>query len=117
MITVPSLSYLTVTVYKNTLSEQLEQSVLLLMAYHDYWVNHINRYIESTIIKLLFWGVGIFKIWLHCCSVGVVSIATGQLRGRSLNPGRVKNFLFSNSSRPALEPTQPPIQWVLWLFP
>jgi hypothetical protein len=29
-----------------------------------------------------------------------------------LSPGRVKNFLFSKSSRPALRSTQPPIQWV-----
>jgi hypothetical protein len=29
-----------------------------------------------------------------------------------LSPGGVKNFLFSTSSRPALGPTQPPIQWV-----
>jgi hypothetical protein len=28
------------------------------------------------------------------------------------SPGRVKNFLFSKSSRPALRSTQPPIQWV-----
>jgi hypothetical protein len=31
----------------------------------------------------------------------------------SLSPGKVKNFLFSTSSRPTLGPTQPPIQWVL----
>jgi hypothetical protein len=30
---------------------------------------------------------------------------------RSSSPGRVKNFLFSTSSRPALGFTQPPIQW------
>jgi hypothetical protein len=36
----------------------------------------------------------------------------GRLRGRSSSPGRVKNFLFSTSSRPAVGPTQPPIQWV-----
>jgi hypothetical protein len=29
----------------------------------------------------------------------------------------VKNFLFSTSSRPALGPTQPPIQWVLVASP
>jgi hypothetical protein len=33
-------------------------------------------------------------------------------RGRSSSPGKVKNFLFSTSFRPALGPTQPPIQWV-----
>jgi hypothetical protein len=31
---------------------------------------------------------------------------------RSSSPGKVKNFLFSKSSRPALGSTQPPIQWV-----
>jgi hypothetical protein len=36
----------------------------------------------------------------------------GRLRGRGSSPGRVKNFLFSKSSRPALGSTQPPIQWV-----
>jgi hypothetical protein len=33
----------------------------------------------------------------------------GRLRSWSLSPGRVKNFLFSMSSRPALGSTQPPI--------
>jgi hypothetical protein len=32
----------------------------------------------------------------------------------SSSPGRVKNFNFSISSKPALEPTQPPVQWVPW---
>jgi hypothetical protein len=50
-----------------------------------------------------------------------VGIATGyglddQGGGRS-NPGRVKNFHFSISSRPALGSTQPPIKWVQGLFP
>jgi hypothetical protein len=39
-------------------------------------------------------------------------LRAGRLMVRSLSPGRVKNFLFSTSSRTALEPTQPPIQWV-----
>jgi hypothetical protein len=30
----------------------------------------------------------------------------------SSSPGKVENFLFSTSSRPALGPTQPPFQWV-----
>jgi hypothetical protein len=38
----------------------------------------------------------------------VVGIAD---RGQSSSPGRVKNFLFFKSSRVALGPTQPPIQW------
>jgi hypothetical protein len=37
----------------------------------------------------------------------------GLTRGQSSSPGRVKNVLFSTSSRSALGYTQPPIQWVL----
>jgi hypothetical protein len=37
----------------------------------------------------------------------------GRPRGWSSSPGRVKNFLFSASCIPALQPTQPHIQWVL----
>jgi hypothetical protein len=46
----------------------------------------------------------------------VVGIATGYgLDDRGVRvrvPVGVKNFLFSTASRPALGPTQPPIQWV-----
>jgi hypothetical protein len=42
----------------------------------------------------------------------VVGIATGYEQGSEFESGRVKNFLFSTSSRPALGSTQPPIQWV-----
>jgi hypothetical protein len=72
-------------------------------------------------------GVKIFKklreCWKH--NLGTVNISepgqrsrysdwlrAGRLRGWSSSPGRVKNFLFSKSSRPALGSTQPPIQWV-----
>jgi hypothetical protein len=45
-----------------------------------------------------------------------VVIATGYRLdgrgGRRSSPGRVENFLFSTSSRPALVPTQPPLEWV-----
>jgi hypothetical protein len=30
---------------------------------------------------------------------------------------RSRNFLFTTASRPALGPTQPPIQWILGDFP
>jgi hypothetical protein len=36
----------------------------------------------------------------------------GRSKGLSASPGRVKNCLFSTSSRPGLGPTQPPSQWV-----
>jgi hypothetical protein len=36
----------------------------------------------------------------------------GRPRSRRSSPGRGKNFLFSMSSKLALGPTQPPIQWV-----
>jgi hypothetical protein len=39
-------------------------------------------------------------------------LRTGRLRSRSSSTGRVKNFLFSMSSRPALWSTQPRTQWV-----
>jgi hypothetical protein len=46
----------------------------------------------------------------------IVGIATGSgvedRRFRSSSPGRVKNFLFSTPSRPSMESTQPPTQWV-----
>jgi hypothetical protein len=46
----------------------------------------------------------------------VVGIATGYgLDDRGVgvpSSGKVKNFLFSKLSRPALGSTQPPIQWV-----
>jgi hypothetical protein len=46
----------------------------------------------------------------------LVGITTGyeldDREGRSSSPGRDNNFVFSISSRPALGPTQPPIQWV-----
>jgi hypothetical protein len=43
----------------------------------------------------------------------VERLVTGwTAKGRSSGSGRVKNFLFSMSSRPALEPTQPRIHWV-----
>jgi hypothetical protein len=38
------------------------------------------------------------------------SLRAGRPRGRSSNPGGVKNFLFSRLSRPALRSTQPLIQ-------
>jgi hypothetical protein len=45
-----------------------------------------------------------------------VGIATGygldEKGGGSSSPGRVKNFHFSISSRPALGSTQPPTKWV-----
>jgi hypothetical protein len=45
--------------------------------------------------------------FVHSCVVSQDSIA-GIARGQSSSPGRVKNFLFSASSRPALGSTQPP---------
>jgi hypothetical protein len=39
-------------------------------------------------------------------------LRAGRQRGRSSSPGRVKNFLFSTSSRPAVVSTQPPTKCV-----
>jgi hypothetical protein len=47
--------------------------------------------------------------WCSRCSDW---LRAGRPRGRISNPGGGKHFHFSMSSRPALGPTQPPIQWV-----
>ncbi|PNF27774.1 hypothetical protein B7P43_G09210, partial [Cryptotermes secundus] len=41
-------------------------------------------------------------------------LLVGKQEGKSsqFDSGKVKNFLFSTSSTPAMGPTQPPIQWV-----
>jgi hypothetical protein len=39
-------------------------------------------------------------------------LLTGRPRGRSSGPGRIKNLLFSTSSRRAQGSTQPPNKWV-----
>jgi hypothetical protein len=39
-------------------------------------------------------------------------LRAGRPRGRISSSGRVKNFLFSLSSRPALGSAEPPIKWV-----
>jgi hypothetical protein len=43
---------------------------------------------------------------------GICGLRAGRPRGRSSSPGWGKNFQFSMSSRPALRPTQSPIQSV-----
>jgi hypothetical protein len=64
------------------------------------------------IAVIIFDGVKIMKRPIFKYSQLWSWLRDGQLRGRSSSPGRVKNFHFSKSSRPALGPTQPPIQWV-----
>jgi hypothetical protein len=44
----------------------------------------------------------------------VISLASSY--SRSSIPGRVKNFLFSTSSRPVLRSIKPPFQWVSGAF-
>jgi hypothetical protein len=73
---------------------------------------------NSTLSRCYLISVGL--ILSHRSRDTIVGIATSyglDNRGRSSSPGRVKNFLFSKSSRPALRSTQPPIQWVPGLFP
>jgi hypothetical protein len=40
--------------------------------------------------------------------------SVGIAAGYGLDDRGINNFLFSTSSRPALGPTEPPIQWIPW---
>jgi hypothetical protein len=60
----------------------------------------------------------LFPIYLYFFMILSLSrysdwLRVGLPRGRSSIPGRGNIFLHSTSFRQALEPTQPPIQWVL----
>jgi hypothetical protein len=66
-------------------------------SYHFYYSSLSSKSWDSSVGIAT--GYGLEYRW-----VGVPSV------------GRVTNFLFSTSSRPALEPTQPPIQWVPGAF-
>jgi hypothetical protein len=50
------------------------------------------------------WGAGVtqYSVWLPA----------GQPGDRGSISGKAKGFFLSPVSRPALEPTQPPVQWV-----
>jgi hypothetical protein len=52
-------------------------------------------------------------MYLYTVRSGSQGSSVGIATGYGLDErGRDKNFLFSTSSRPALGPTQPPVQWV-----
>jgi hypothetical protein len=65
------------------------------------------RWLEFIIQAFIF--AFLYAWYIQESRDSAVGIATGY---GSSSPGRIKNFLFSTSSRPALKPTQPPIQWV-----
>jgi hypothetical protein len=65
---------------------------------------------EVSYMSSVFWGLFIGSWWRSQYSNWLWA---GRPRGRSSSPCRAKDFLFSTSARPALGPTQPPIQWVL----
>jgi hypothetical protein len=72
---------------------------------------------DSVLLELSFRITGFLDIVRLPVGAGIASrysnwLRAGRSGGRSSSPGRVKNCLFSTSSRLALGPTQPPIQWV-----
>jgi hypothetical protein len=74
----------------------------------------LNTHNEITFIEMQVSSFAMITT-VYVSRDSVVRIATGyglDDRGRCSSPGRVKNFLLSTSSRPALGSTQPPIQWV-----
>ena len=70
----------------------------IIFLYLVYTVHHVSRYLLSV------------NTWLICGTGRSVGIATAYgLDGPGSTPGGVEIF---RSSRPALEPTQPPVKWV-----
>jgi hypothetical protein len=54
-----------------------------------------------------------WRVCIKICKKCAIRLPTGYgVDGRGSNPGRGKIFMFSTASRPAMGPTQPPIQWV-----
>jgi hypothetical protein len=74
---------------------------------HKFYAYFSNLYQRAKFDTTRWMTPGRYSDWLRA----------GRPRVRSSSPGRVKNFLYSKSSRPALRSTQPPIQCVLGLFP
>jgi hypothetical protein len=71
--------------------------------------NHVVQYLSQTFNFYCNWSRSTLE--LGWCSR--YSNWLDDKRGRSLSTSKVKNFLFTTSSRLALGPTQPTIQWVL----
>jgi hypothetical protein len=65
-------------------------------------LQHRNNFTLPVLFHQYRWQRSRYRDWLRA----------GRPRGRSSSPGRVKNFRFSMSSRPALGSTQPHLQRV-----
>jgi hypothetical protein len=72
-----------------------------------FWIESAS--LESDLNYLLSYILHVDPGWLSRYSHW---LRAGRPRGRSSSPGRVKNFLFFMSSRPALGSTQSPTKWV-----
>jgi hypothetical protein len=94
----------------------------------------VHQQTGNETLQLAAQNMKLYVLQKACCNIGLFILYTensvytiirpeyrsrysdwlraGRPRGRSSSPGRVKNFLFSTSSRPVLWPIQPPIQWV-----
>jgi hypothetical protein len=101
--------------------DYIMKNFILSYLHHILLRNHDSSVGIATLYRLDGRGLPFRAKWLFFFSSpqsrdSSVGIATGYgLDGRgdrSSSPDRVKNFLFSTSSRPALGPTPPPIQWV-----
>jgi hypothetical protein len=81
-----------------------------------YYILYSTAISDKTLIMLSkFFHFGLFFLHylLTICPISCNGYGLDGLWVGSSSPGRVKNFLFSTSSRPALGPTQPPMQRVL----
>jgi hypothetical protein len=67
----------------------------------------INIELGFTVSKV--YSIQDISVFLYRSVFSYLVIRDGRPRARRTSTGKVKNFLFSKSSRPALGSTQPPI--------
>jgi hypothetical protein len=98
-------------IWKPGLSKVINRILFLIKSYLNSDMNPSSVCYCSWIFKIKIFFKSPITYNYYTCRYSD-GLPAERPRGRSLSPGKGKDFLFSTSSRPVLGPTQPPIQWV-----